>query len=114
MIQACLGVLVVQNEGICFLMWQHQIYLTFVIKMYFGIMILLKNVSAFLADGDIISRCSPCDAVFFVTGDGVRAGAFTHAVELHDWNVEAHEVLQSVFGDGGSAGEENLAAVQSQ
>lgn len=44
----------------------------------------------------------------------MRAGAFTHAVDLHDRNVEAHEVLQSVFGDGGSAGEEILAAVQSQ
>lgn len=72
------------------------------------------DFSAFLADGDIIPRCSPCDAVFLVIGDGVRAGAFTHAVDLHDWNVEAHEVFQSVFGDGGSAGEENPAAVQSQ
>ena len=58
--------------------------------------------------------CWPCDAVFLVTGDGVWTGAFAHAIYLHHRHVQAHEVLQSFFGDGGSACEEDLAAVQAQ
>lgn len=44
----------------------------------------------------------------------MRAGAFTHAVDLQDGHVEAHEVVQGVFGDGRRAGEADLAAVQAE
>lgn len=52
--------------------------------------------------------------VVAVKRDGVWACAFTHAVQLQQWDVQAHEVLQSVFGDRGSTSEETLAAVEAQ
>lgn len=52
--------------------------------------------------------------VIVVYGDGVRARAFTHAVQLQQREVQAHEVLQSFFGDGGGACEETLAVVEAQ
>ena len=41
----------------------------------------------------------------------MRPGALTHAVQLHQRHVQAHEILQGVFGDGGGAREADLAAV---
>lgn len=49
-----------------------------------------------------------------VNGDRVRTGALAHAVQLHQWHVQAHEVLQSLLGDGGGACEADLTAVQTQ
>lgn len=56
----------------------------------------------------------PCDAVLLIAGDGVRARALTHAVDLQDGDVEAHEVVKRVFGDGCSACEADFAAVQTK
>lgn len=44
----------------------------------------------------------------------MRAGAFAHAVDLQDGHVEAHEVVERVFGDGRRAGEADFAAVQTE
>lgn len=44
----------------------------------------------------------------------MRAGAFAHAVDLQDGDVEAHEVVQCVLGDGRSTGETDFAAVQTE
>lgn len=58
-------------------------------------------------------RCLPCDAVF-IDGDGVRARAFTHAIQLFQRDVQAHEVIQSVFGNRCSSSAAYSAAVQAQ
>ena len=55
----------------------------------------------------------PCDAVL-INGDGVRSRAFTHPIQLPQRDVQAHEVIQSVFGDGGRSGAAQFAAVQAQ
>lgn len=47
-------------------------------------------------------------------GDGVRPGAFTHAVQLIHRDVQAEEELQGVFGDGCGACVALGAAVQTQ
>lgn len=56
----------------------------------------------------------PRDAELLVAGDCVRARALAHAVELQDGNVEAHEEVKRVFGDGRSTGETDFAAVQAK
>lgn len=47
-------------------------------------------------------------------GDGVRAGALAHAVQLLHRDAEAHEVVQSFFGDGSGSSAAQPAAVQTQ
>lgn len=44
----------------------------------------------------------------------MRAAALAHAVQLVQWNVQAEEELQGVFGDGGGARVAPAAAVQPQ
>lgn len=47
-------------------------------------------------------------------GDGVRSSALAHAVQLKDGDVEAHEVLQCVFGDGSCTCVTGPTAVKTQ
>lgn len=57
--------------------------------------------------------CWPSNAIL-VDGDGVRARALAHAVQLLHRDAEAHEVVQSIFGDGSGSSAGQLAAVQTQ
>lgn len=47
-------------------------------------------------------------------GDGVRSRALTHAVQFVQWNIQAEEELQGVFGDGRGACVALVAAVQAK
>ena len=42
------------------------------------------------------------------------SGALAHAIQLKQGEVEAHEVLQCLLGDGGGTGEAGSAAVEAQ
>ena len=56
----------------------------------------------------------PCDTEAILTGHGVWASALTHSVDLKKRNVQAHEVLKRVLGDGSCAGIAGLATVKAQ
>lgn len=58
--------------------------------------------------------CWPRDAIFFITGHIVGAWALTHAVHLHNSDVQAHEVIQSFFTDGCGTCGADPALVQPQ
>lgn len=67
-----------------------------------------------LCEGDQHHQHLPHDPVVLSPGEGVRSRALAHAVQLEDGNVQAHEILQRVFGDGSCTREAGPAAVETQ